>query len=322
MKGLVSVIIPIFNREKYIKKCVESVISQTYEKLEVILIDDGSTDKSYEICKNLTIQDSRVKVYQFENSGVSNARNKGVELSNGEYIIFIDSDDYIEPEMISRMVDEIIKNEADVCLCGYNLIGKENCKIYLKEGVYSFYEFSDLMSYWKTNPIIGSPWNKVYRANIIKNNDIKFIYKLHFAEDYLFNLIYYRYCDKICVLSDCLYNYNRTTNNSLSNNNDKEILLKINTIEVIEKYMSVLYAEHFTEYNYFDSYNEISSYFIILSFRLRVKEYGLIKSFMWFYSLPREVRKCLNKTKILQNGRKLNIIFIFLKYTNSIYFKK
>ena len=114
----ISIIVPVYNVEKYLNKCVESIIENTYKKIEIILVDDGSTDKSGEMCDELSERDSRIKVIHKLNGGLSSARNAGLEIATGEYISFVDSDDYIAPIMYERMMDAAIKNNADIIQCG------------------------------------------------------------------------------------------------------------------------------------------------------------------------------------------------------------
>jgi len=117
MNDLVSVIIPIYNVEKYLERCVKSVIRQTYQKLEIVLVDDGSPDGCGEICERLAKEDARIKVYHKENGGLSDARNYGVQRSTGQYIAFIDSDDYVSTEYIEYLVTLLEKNDADISCC-------------------------------------------------------------------------------------------------------------------------------------------------------------------------------------------------------------
>lgn len=123
---LISVIVPVYNTAKYLRRCVDSILDQTYRNLEVILVDDGSTDgESGKICDEYAVKDNRVRVIHQENGGPSKARNIGIESSKGDYLVFIDSDDYIMPDMISFLLYLIEKNEADIAVCGYYWI-KEN----------------------------------------------------------------------------------------------------------------------------------------------------------------------------------------------------
>ena len=121
----VSVIIPVYNVEKYIRKCIESVCGQTYRNLEIILIDDGSPDKSGEICDEYAAADSRIKVIHLENGGVSRARNIGLDMATGKYIGFVDSDDYIRPGMYETLVDNMEKENVDTVICGFISVTEE-----------------------------------------------------------------------------------------------------------------------------------------------------------------------------------------------------
>ena len=117
-KELISVIVPVFNVEKYLERCVETIVNQTYKNLEIILVNDGSTDNSGELCDELAKKDNRIKVVHKENGGLSDARNTGERESTGEYIIFIDSDDYIHHEMLNTLYTQIVEKNADVSICG------------------------------------------------------------------------------------------------------------------------------------------------------------------------------------------------------------
>ena len=114
----ISVIVPVYNVEQYLERCVESIVNQTYKNLEIILVNDGSTDNSGELCDELAKKDNRIKVVHKENGGLSDARNNGERESTGEYIIFIDSDDYIHHEMLNTLYNQIVEKNADVSICG------------------------------------------------------------------------------------------------------------------------------------------------------------------------------------------------------------
>ncbi len=130
---LISVVVPIYNVEKYLKKCINSIISQTYSNLEIILVNDGSTDNSKKICNEFAYEDDRILVINKENGGLSSARNSGIEIAKGEYIVFIDSDDYIEIDMIENLYKGCVDNGAQIACCG-KIIEKDpnirivNCK--------------------------------------------------------------------------------------------------------------------------------------------------------------------------------------------------
>ena len=167
----VSIIIPVYNVEKYITKTIESVINQTYSDIEVILIDDGSEDSSGSICDEYAKNDDRIKVFHQENLGVSQARNKGIDISTGDYILFIDSDDYVSNDYIEALINGAIKTNADVCCCGYTCITKEDR-----------YEHNDYPECLEATREVflnclfsgtgGTVCSKLYRSEIIKENSI------------------------------------------------------------------------------------------------------------------------------------------------------
>lgn len=121
-KSLVSVVVPVYNVENYVEECIKSIQEQTYEKLEIILVDDGSLDKSGEICEKLSRQDERIKVIHKENGGLSDARNVGVRGAKGNYVVFVDSDDLIHPQMIQILYEEMLRTNADITICSHKKI--------------------------------------------------------------------------------------------------------------------------------------------------------------------------------------------------------
>jgi glycosyltransferase involved in cell wall biosynthesis len=129
---LISVIIPVYKVEKYINRCVESVLVQNYHNIEVILVDDGSPDNCGIICDRYADKDSRVKVIHKTNGGLSDARNAGLNIATGQYICFIDSDDYIEKDMLKDMYDNIVRTGADITICNYCAVDNEGHKQYFR----------------------------------------------------------------------------------------------------------------------------------------------------------------------------------------------
>lgn len=171
MKELISVIVPIYNVEKYLRKCVDSIINQTYKNLEIILVDDGSLDNCPKICDEYAKQDIRIKVIHKENGGLSDARNAGMKVARGEYISFIDSDDWIKPEMIEGMYNRMIEDNSDLVSSGVlwvdengaeirNATVSENCVLNTEQAM------KELINDGKLKQHV---WNKLYKADLIKN---------------------------------------------------------------------------------------------------------------------------------------------------------
>ena len=120
MSKLVSIVVPVYNVEKYLERCVDSLINQTYKNIEIILVDDGATDNSGELCDKLLFKDSRIKVFHKLNGGLSDARNYGINQATGEYLLFVDSDDWVENEIVEKLYNSIEQNSADISVCGFN----------------------------------------------------------------------------------------------------------------------------------------------------------------------------------------------------------
>ena len=209
-KPIISIIIPIYNTEKYIVDCLKSVVNYG-ENIEVICIDDGSTDNSYKVCKKIEKMDERVRIIHQKNSGVSVARNRGIDEAKGKWLFFVDSDDIVLPEYYSAIVN--IDKDVDICLFDAELNDKNNCyeseyKINFKEqdkemlisNMMTSQSFSE-----KAITSLRSPWAKVYNNSFIKNNNIRFIPKIKIGEDYLFNLTAISEASKISYRSKTVY---------------------------------------------------------------------------------------------------------------------
>lgn len=184
---LISIIMPIYNSEKFLDRAIQSVLNQSWKKFELLLIDDGSTDDSYSICTSYSTKDKRVKVFKKTNQGVSSARNFGLSQASGEYISFIDSDDAYSPNYLESLINGQ-KNEYDLTVCGIIRNNEEkNCfSLELKSKEEINNKIIDLLN----SGLFNSPVNKLYKNSIIKINNIKFNEQSSMGEDYLFNLDY------------------------------------------------------------------------------------------------------------------------------------
>ena len=174
----ISVIVPVYNVEQYLPRCIDSILAQTFTDFEVLLIDDGSTDKSGEICDNYARKDSRIQVFHKENGGVSSARNMGLEYTKGEYVQFIDSDDFIERNMFETVYN--MCENADVVVTDYYM-NTENTEIYKKQIV-----LSDIVTSIFESKVFGALWNKFLKRSIVTNSNLRFYNGLDFCEDICF----------------------------------------------------------------------------------------------------------------------------------------
>lgn len=208
----ISIIIPVYNVEKYLQKCLDSVINQTYKNLEIICINDGSPDNSGKILDEYAKKDGRVIVIHQENAGVSVARNKGLEIATGEYIAFVDSDDWLEPECYELALN-VLENDKEVDLVGYNadIINSRNDTNQDLQRNKNWFTLPFVGKFELSQKIAirmcGACWIYLFKASIIKNNKLKFSnYK--FSEDFLFIFEYFAFVKNIYFLDKNLYNYN------------------------------------------------------------------------------------------------------------------
>ena len=199
---LVSIIIPAYNVEDYIEECVRSVLRQTYKDYEIIIIDDGSTDKTFEICENLKC--SKIKIYQQKNEGVSCARNKGMEYANGDYYVFVDADDVVSTKYVETLVRSV--RNVDMAIIGYtcciNEIDKET-----DASIRTFSANVILDKLLCGTDYDGYLWNKIFKSSIIQQNNIQFEQNITIWEDMYFVLEYLKFSKKVNVMGSKLYFY-------------------------------------------------------------------------------------------------------------------
>lgn len=225
---IVSIIIPVYNAEKCLGYCLNSIASQTYRNLEIILVNDGSTDDSLKICNNYAFLDPRIRVIDIPNAGVSNARNVGLKAAAGEYIEFADADDVLNPKMVETLVDKMDTYQSDLVICGFEMVSLNsnqqpqdiihfNSASLGEECVYTQQLFFEKLSciLWRTS-LLECPWNKMFRKDIIRNYNLQFPIDKSLGEDFCFNIDYFAYVDKVVILSDELYYYMQINQTALT----------------------------------------------------------------------------------------------------------
>ena len=217
MNELISVIVPIFNSEKYLSKCISSILNQTYTNFELILIDDGSIDNSALICQKYQNKDTRIKYHYIHNSGSSNARNIGIEFSKGKYVAFIDSDDFIPDNYIMELYKEINVSKSDLAICGIENIGKLN-SIQMIEKCHLNFGNLNIKIWNKLNYLylLYGPCNKLYKKEIIDEYKVRFDKNIFYGEDLIFNFDYLYYVDNISCIDSTRYYYFHDNIDSLS----------------------------------------------------------------------------------------------------------
>lgn len=197
---LISIIIPVYNVEKYLDKCVESVVNQTYRNLEIILVDDGSPDNCPKMCDEWAANDSRIKVIHLENTGVANARNTALRMAAGDYVGFVDGDDYVEPDMYQQLVELAMKYNSDITFCSYQINdedrGEAGCSEIPKDEVMK----NVLMGEYE----YGVLWNKLYKSSVVKDLEMP---PLKCSEDLPYNYFAMKNADKFVKTELKLYHY-------------------------------------------------------------------------------------------------------------------
>ncbi|MDV7785567.1 glycosyltransferase family 2 protein [Enterococcus gallinarum] len=216
MKNKVSIILPVYNAESFIRKTLTSVLEQTYSNFELIIVNDGSSDNTKDICQEFEIRDNRIKLFSKENKGVSSARNLGLEKITGEFLLFLDGDDFWPENYIKNMIDTLQKYPKFMIMTGIDNIDHENRIIsqypIVDKNVRKFSYFSLYRTILQPGGWGGYPVNKLYKVDIIKTNKLRFNESLHFCEDQVFNIQYINYVDG-AITSPEKINYKRLVHN-------------------------------------------------------------------------------------------------------------
>lgn len=316
LEGKITVIIPVYNVEKYISKCLETILKQTYKNIEIILIDDGTKDNSGVICDDYAKKDSRIKVIHQENQGLSGARNTGLKKATGDYIFFLDSDDFVDEKMLEEMLLALKKNNADIVECG-TIYCKED-ETYIKENtkneakVYkNEYQIKELIS---SGDITTTSWGKLYKRNLFKD----FEFPLGKYHEDLFTTYKLLHISKKIVILDKGFYYYRQVNGSIMNS--KFNIKHLDVIEAIEERSNFIekYYPKYRKYEYANivySCCKVYERMILANFydkSIALKLQRLIRKnlvYFYFYSKSKKTTKIfasicfinMNLCKILYN---------------------
>lgn len=326
-KPLLSIIIPIYNSEKWILETLESVSNQTYKNLEIICVDDGSNDSSCDIVNSFSETDTRVKLFKQQNSGVSASRNFGLEMAKGDYIGFIDADDIILPTMYEKLINLLETESSDIAFCAFTRFfpsGK-----HLKTIETSFQKLrenpSDIKYFWYstpsktyndtlfTNDIHGSVCRSVFKNEIISKNNLKFDTRLRFSEDQIFTCSYLQVCNKISYTDESLMLYRANTKEWIYHN------LFDNDMDLLKCQLNLLAQNKFyidKQKRQLAGYLKCSTYFMIINeeFMFKPNVAEILKD----YNKNKDFRKLLSfysfyqKQKINPNWKRI-VLFLLLK---------
>lgn len=300
----ISIIVPIYNAENYLDKCIESLLNQTKKEIEIILINDGSTDNSEKIIKSY--KDKRIKYFKNENQGIGKTRNFGIEKAKGKYLMFVDSDDYIDKNMAKLMFDKAFSNSLDMVVCDYyKVINNEN----IEEKLPSFKPTTLKNSPNLLYDINLSPWNKIYKTSLVKDNNIRFVEDLKY-EDAPFVIETLDKANKIGKVNKCL-NYYVIHGNSETTVRDKRVFDILKIVDKIRKYfkgkdyikesldkLTVRIITNYTIQQRVQKDKKIGMQFIEESFKYLKQEVPDYKNNK-YYENRGVLRKVIEKNKIL-----------------------
>lgn len=289
----ITVIIPVYNVERYLEEAIEATINQTYKNLEIILVDDGSTDSSGKICDEYKKKDNRIKVIHQENRGMSGARNVGLDCATGKYIMFSDSDDTFELNACEKLYDFIEKTNADYVVGNYTNMDEDGTK--WEKPVFSLDKFHEsklsIEDYTNSFYIMNSAvWNKIFRKSFLDDLCIKFIEKLP-AEDAIFTTYCFMKSKCVYYMPDIVYNYRQRASDSISTNCSKAYFMGIN------KAYRIIY-NNFKESNCLDYYrffyaksmNYILYKFIDSGELTKEERIDILDNMKWFYVLSNDLK--------------------------------
>lgn len=324
----VSIIVPVYNSEIYLEKCINSIINQTYKNLEILLINDGSKDNSLQILYEYAKKDLRIRVIDRQNNGVSATRNLGIEKSTGEYICFIDADDWIECNMIEKLYNTIKQKDVDAVRCNYythlgakRIIGKS---VNMKDKICHSDELkNDILNEFIIGNINSFVWLLIVKSDILKNK-IKFVTKVHMMEDTIFYVELLYNIKTLYFLNEPLYHY--VYNKSGACANSKYILRNIESIIEGNVYIkniisqnSNLCIEQIKKINALHL-NSINTFLYYL-FKYKINKKDLIDKIKGIRE-KEELNSILNNynTKYIKVGKKIITLMLKQKKYNVLYF--
>lgn len=255
-KPKISIIIPVYKVQEYLERCILSIIQQTYKNLEIILIDDGSPDNCGEICDKYKEQDKRIKVIHKQNEGVSVARNIGIDLATGEYLFFVDSDDYLGENIIDRLYKNLTKYNADISMCNYIRVSDYNTKVSNNEENIKMYSniqaleklYKDTFTFHEDYSVFIAPWNKLYKKSMFDN--IRYPIGKFYEDGATIYKVLYK-ANNIVYSDSVLYYYYQRSGSTSRKSFDKTRLDRLDAF----KGQMIFYKEKKLDNLYFYAYN-------------------------------------------------------------------
>lgn len=321
MEKSISIIIPVYNGEKYISRMIDSILEQSHKDYELIVINDGSKDNTANIISKYDSLDN-VTIINKENTGVSDTRNKGLEKANGKYVIFLDADDYIEKEFLQKLYNQIIKNNSDVAMCQYNEINDEDVT-----QINDLEQYDDILNEETIKDelipnmvapkegktlVKGLVWRTLIKKELLETNNLKFDSNIAIAEDMIFLMQVYYYANSISVVKEHLYNYFRYEGSTLTkyfvDNFNRNMYFHDTLISLLKK------QQIYDKYEYLYLSNRFSMYTTSFSNCMRNKnglkeQFREYKKFYKYFYKDEYVKRM--KISNIKGARKL--IYLMLK---------
>ncbi len=279
----ISVIVPVYNVEKYLPRCIDSILAQTFTDFELLLVDDGSKDRSGEICDEYAMMDSHIKIFHKENGGVSSARNLGLDKAKGEYIVYVDSDDWIG----ERHLEEMIKFKDNDIVIGGKTVNGDVCGIdkFEKNSIFIDGEIGVALKETLADDKLRVPWAKLYKRKIIEENKLRFDLHMKIAEDTVFVQKYLSHCKSVCFIKTFSYFYYFNKRTSKYKLTAEELIYYLNVTSSVYNALSKKHS--FCD----DRYLNFIKYFFI---RLYL---NYISSCPFTFNEYKQMKRCLRTVK-------------------------
>lgn len=302
---LVSIIVPVYKVEKYLGKCIESILSQSYQCWELILVDDGSPDQSGKICDEYAEKDTRIRVFHKDNAGVSSARNLGLDKAKGDYIMFVDSDDWISEDCLEICMEEVVESDLEAVQFGFISVTSDKETPKLKDATLPL----DGVQYIQLNSFNVCAGGGLYKRSLIEQYNLRFLPQLKLAEDQIFVFSFLKHVQRIKYLDKCLYYYLQREESVVHNQKSKDMLLSC-------KYLISLSKDYPAVKGHVDSMIVL---FIIEMIRNHDVSYRIMRQ---IYK-EQDVGKVATEYKIQRLFPKLaSVNFSFACFLVSLYLKK
>ncbi|GAB6168244.1 glycosyltransferase family 2 protein [Clostridium carnis] len=306
---MITVIVPVYNVQKYLSKCIDSIINQTYRDLEIILVNDGSTDISGEICDKYKLKDDRIRVIHKKNGGLSEARNAGLDVAKGDYIAFLDSDDWVDKELYDTLYKLSTKYNSDISICNFKYCHNEEEKLNnsYKEIVYS--NIDAMKQIYDKNYIqIIVAWNKLYKREIF--NDLRYPKgKIH-EDEFLTPIILYK-ANKISYIEKELIYYRQTPNSIM---NREFNITRLDYLEALDNRINFFKSNNL---NYLYKQTVATKVSILIKFYYKVKESNIDNKFQVMEKLNNDLAKM--KYDYINMYSKNKIQILIFKFSPELY---